>query len=116
MRVLVACEFSGIVREAFRARGHEAYSVDRLETEADPRFHLVGDAGYIAYEPAWRWDLMIAHPPCTYLAVSGARWMAGRPELVEEGLAFVRLLLDAGQKRSSHELMSPRSRTPWRRA
>lgn len=62
------------------------------------------------------WDLMIAHPPCTYLAVSGARWMAGRPELVEEGLAFVRLLLDANIPRIALEnpvsIISSRIRKP----
>lgn len=70
MRVLVACEFSGIVRDAFLRRGHDAVSCDLLPTES-PGPHIVGDVlGIID----GGWDLMIAHPPCTHLAVSGARW------------------------------------------
>ena len=92
MRVLVACEFSGIVRDAFLARGHDAISVDLLPSER-PGPHYAGDI--------FDWldwfgdgiDLMIAHPPCTYLAVSGARWMAGRPTETEAALDFVRRLL-----------------------
>lgn len=85
MRVLVACEFSGIVRGAFRERGHEAWSVDLLgpddlpdefRGQRWPNYHLEGDALDIlnAYGP---WDLLIAHPPCTYLANSGVRWLYG---------------------------------------
>lgn len=71
MRVLVACEFSGIVREAFRLRGHDAYSCDLLPALDGSPFHIVGDAEWFA-ENDKPWDLLIAHPPCTYLAVSGA--------------------------------------------
>jgi hypothetical protein len=71
MRVLVACEFSGIDRDAFRAQGHDAWSCDLLPTER-PGPHIQGDAIEAAYGQPW--DLMIAHPPCQYLAVSGARW------------------------------------------
>lgn len=72
MRVLVACEYSGRVREAFRALGHEAWSCDIEQAAEDSSpFHLVGDAVKVAAMPGW--DLMIAHPPCTHLAVSGAR-------------------------------------------
>jgi hypothetical protein len=92
VRVLVACEFSGIVRDAFIARGHDAWSCDLLPTER-PGPHIQRDALHIAGK--WRWDLMIAHPPCTYLAVSGARWMASRPEKVDEALAFVQAMMDA---------------------
>jgi len=67
MRVLVACEFSGAVREAFRARGHDAWSCDLLETEI-PGQHIVGDVLEVLGDG---WDLMVAHPPCTHLAVSG---------------------------------------------
>lgn len=72
MRVLVACEFSGIVRDAFRARGHDAWSCDLLP--CDSPWHLVGDARrFLDEAPDGKpWDLMIAHPPCTHLAVSGA--------------------------------------------
>lgn len=73
MRVLIACEFSGIVREAFVSRGHDAWSCDLLPTEI-PGNHIQGDVLEVINE---NWDLMIAHPPCTYLAASGARWFAG---------------------------------------
>lgn len=93
MRVLVACEFSGTVRDAFRARGHEAWSVDLLPTETHPEWHHIGDATWYAYRTPW--DLMIAHPPCTHLAVSGSRWFKDKREEQEEALFFVRNLLDA---------------------
>jgi hypothetical protein len=70
MKVLVACEFSGIVRDAFAALGHDAWSCDLLPTER-PGNHIMGDVLGILGDG---WDLMIAHPPCTHLAVSGARW------------------------------------------
>jgi hypothetical protein len=72
MRVLVACEFSGVVRDAFAARGHEAWSCDLLPSEK-PGNHIIGDALETAHKG--HWDLMIAHPPCTYLANSGVRWL-----------------------------------------
>jgi len=73
MKVLIACEFSGVVREAFRKLGHDAWSCDLLPTEI-PGQHLQGDVfQYIS--PGFEWDLMIAHPPCTNLAGSGARWL-----------------------------------------
>lgn len=72
MRVLVACEFSGIVREAFRKRGHDAWSCDLLPTDGDPQYHYQEDV-FITFERG-PWDLIIAHPPCDHLAVSGARW------------------------------------------
>src|SRR3990167_8804922 len=71
MKVLIACEFSQIVTKAFRKRGHEAYSCDLLPTEGNPEWHIRGDVRKHLDDG---WDLMIAHPPCTYLAVSGARW------------------------------------------
>lgn len=74
MRVLVACEFSGIVREAFRKRGHDAWSCDLLETEIPGPHYTENVYNVINREP---WDLMIAHPPCQYLANSGARWLYG---------------------------------------
>jgi hypothetical protein len=70
MRILIACEFSGVVREAFRRRGHDAWSCDLLPAEDGSRFHLPKDAIHAAN--FWPWDLMVAHPPCTHLAVSGA--------------------------------------------
>lgn len=89
MRILVACEFSGIVREAFRARGHEAISCD-LEPSELPGPHIIGDVRELLGES---WEMLIAFPPCTYLASSGARWWPGRKREQEEALAFVRLLL-----------------------
>ena len=92
MRVLVACEFSGIVRDAFRARGHEAISCDLLPSEKDGP-HIQGDAIGPAYSRYY--DLMIAHPPCTHLAVSGARWFKGKLTEQNFALEFVRRLLAA---------------------
>ncbi|KRG78077.1 phage-like protein [Stenotrophomonas ginsengisoli] len=91
MRVLVACEYSGRVRDAFRALGHDAMSCDLLPTEvAGPHyqgdvFDVIGDG----------WDLLIAHPPCTHLAVSGARWFKEKQQEQADALDFVRRLLDA---------------------
>lgn len=91
MRVLVACEYSGIVRDAFAARGHDAWSCDLLPTER-PGSHFEGDVRYLLDE---HWDLMIAHPPCTHLAVSGARWFKDKQAEQSEALDFVRLLMAA---------------------
>lgn len=95
MKVLVACEYSGRVRDAFRALGHEAYSCDLLPAETPSPFHIRGDALEIA-NGGW-WDLMIAHPPCTHLAVSGARHFAAKQadgrqrEAIEFFLALARV-------------------------
>ncbi len=97
MRVLVACEFSGVVRQAFRDRGHEAYSCDLLPSADGSLSHHHGDIFDILYEP-YEWDLMIAHPPCTYLSVSGLHWNKRNPERqqqTEEALEFVQRLMDA---------------------
>ena len=91
MRVLVACEFSGIVRDAFIKKGHDAMSCDMLPTEAEGP-HYEGDVRNVLDDG---WDMMIAHPPCTHLAVSGARWFKGKEMEQWEALNFVRLLLDA---------------------
>lgn len=74
MKVLVACEFSGVVRDAFRARGHDAWSCDLRETEADEKWHLVGDVFDCLDNPTFGepWDMLVAFPPCTHLASSGA--------------------------------------------
>jgi len=95
MRVLVACEYSGRVREAFRARGHDAWSCDLLPSDDNSPHHIQGDALQLLDQ---HWDLLIAHPPCTYLAVSGLHWnkrTPGRAEKTEEALQFVQFLLDA---------------------
>ena len=91
MRILVACEFSGIVREAFRARGHESLSCDLLPSER-PGPHYQGDVLDLLGQA---WDMLIAFPPCTYLCNSGARWWAQRQPEQQDALMFVRLLLNA---------------------
>lgn len=94
MKVLIACEFSGVVRDAFLARGHDAMSCDLLPS-VTPGPHHVGDVREILGDG---WDLMIAHPPCTYLSSSGMHWTTRGlrdPQLTEDALDFVRALLDA---------------------
>lgn len=94
MRVLVACEYSGVVREAFNKLGHDATSCDLLPTEI-PGQHYEGDVLDILKDG---WDLMIAHPPCTYLCSSGLHWNKRRPDrevLTHEAMLFVFSLLDA---------------------
>ena len=91
MKVLVACEFSGIVRNEFIKRGHYAWSCDFLKTER-PGPHIQGDVLDLL---DGNWDLMIAFPPCTHLAVSGARWFKYKQKEQAEALDFVRTLLDA---------------------
>lgn len=113
MKVLVGCEFSGVVRDAFAARGHDAWSCDLLPCERDPSRHLqcdvltVLDAG---------WDLAIFHPPCTHLAVSGARWFKDKRAEQAAALDFVRRLLDAPIERIALEnpvsIISSRIRKP----
>ena len=112
MRVLVACEFSGIVRDAFICQGHDAMSCDILETER-PGPHYRGDVRDVL---DGGWDLMIAHPPCTHLAVSGARWFKDKLPEQQEALDFVRLLLAADIHRIALEnpvsIISSRIRKP----
>jgi len=91
MKILIACEYSGIVREAFSKLGHDAWSCDILETEI-PGNHLQCDVRKILGDG---WDMMIAHPPCTHLAVSGGRWFKDKKVEQAEALEFVRLLLNA---------------------
>jgi len=100
MRVLVACEFSGTVSRAFRARGHEAWSCDLLPSEDGSPFHIQGDVLAVLDEG---WDLMVAHPPCTHLCTSGARWFAEKRVEQAEALDFVRALLDASVDRIALE-------------
>lgn len=99
MKVLVACEFSGIVRDAFLERGHDAWSCDLIETE-HPGPHIQKDVRAVLDGD---WDLMIAHPPCTYLAVSGARWWKDRQAEQYAAIVFCRMLLDAPIKRIALE-------------
>jgi site-specific DNA-cytosine methylase len=92
LRVLVACEFSGVNREAFRKRGCDAWSCDLLETEIPSDFHHQGDV-FEFIKKSGPWDLMIAHPPCTHLAVSGAKWFKQRQKEQQDALEFVRKLM-----------------------
>ena len=103
MKVLVACEYSGRVREAFRARGHEAWSCDLLESEDNSPWHRQADAIEFAYNTANEWDLMIAHPPCTHLAVSGARWFKDKRSEQADALRFVGKLMEAPIQRIAIE-------------
>ena len=93
MKVLIACEFSGIIREAFKRKGHDAWSCDLLDTEISGN-HIIGDIFPVLLQ---HWDLMICHPPCTHLAVSGARYFKEKIEsgVQQEALDFVELLLEA---------------------
>ncbi len=95
MRVLIACERSGVVREAFRARGHKAYSADIAPARDGSPYHLLGD---VLARLADGWDLLIAHPECRYLTSSGLHWnhrRPGRAALSEAALLFVRQLMEA---------------------
>lgn len=115
MKVLVACEYSGVVRDAFLRGGHEAMSCDLLPTES-PGPHYQGDVRTILDVG---WDLMVAHPPCTYLSVSGMHWTKRGlrdPELTEEALDFVKDLMAAPVSRIAVEnpvsIISSRIRKP----
>ena len=95
MRVLVACEYSGVVRRAFRALGHDAWSCDLLFAEDGAAEHYQDSIFHVLTKTPWIWDLMIAHPPCTHLSVSGARWFKEKREEQEQALDFVRALMAA---------------------
>ena len=98
MRVLVACEYSGRVREAFRAQGHDAWSCDLLPADDDSPYHYKGNVLDIIDDG---WDMMIAHPPCTYFTNSGVSWLTGknkiegRWEQLDEAAVFFNRLLDS---------------------
>lgn len=113
MNVLVACEFSGTVRRAFRHHGHRAWSCDILPAEDGSEYHRQCDVREILDEG---WDLMIAHPPCTHLAVSGARWFGEKLVEQAEAVEFVRTLLNAPIDRIALEnpvsVISSRLRQP----
>lgn len=112
MRVLVACEYSGRVRDAFIERGHEAMSCDLLPTDVEGP-HYQGNVFDIIDDG---WDLMIAHPPCTHLAVSGARWFKDKIEEQKEALEFVRKLMNVNIPKTCIEnpvsIISSRIRKP----
>jgi len=132
MRVLVGCEFSGVVRRAFRSRGHDAWSCDLLPAEDGSPHHIRGDVTAILGDG---WDLAVFHPPCTYLANSGVRWLykGGRGSVrdpdrwvaMHEAAAFFNVLLKAPipriaaenpiVHRYARELIGPADQTlqPW---
>jgi site-specific DNA-cytosine methylase len=111
MRVLIVCEFSGIVRDAFARRGHDAVSCDLLPCER-PGKHIVGDVADVLDS---KWDLMVAHPPCTHLAVSGARWFKDKRAEQAAAAAFVGMLVARGPERYAIENPISILSTLWRK-
>lgn len=118
LRVLVACEFSGAVRDAFRDLGHDAWSNDlwgQWPEGAWYDFHIYGDCRKVILEQG-PWDILICHPPCTHLSVSGARWFGKKENLQQEALAFVLFLLEAPVEKIALEnpvsIISSRIRKP----
>ena len=107
MKVLIACEFSGVVREAFRKQGHDAWSCDILPAEDGSKYHIQDD---ILNHLDEGWELMIAHPPCTYLTVTANKWnkesldtMHERRDMVEEAKVFFMKLVNANIPRIAVE-------------
>ena len=116
MRILVACETSATVRDAFRKLGHDAWSCDLLPCEGDPTWHIEGGALETAYGQTW--DMMIAHPPCTYLCSSGLHWNKRRPEratLTAEALRFAIHLASAPIPLVAVENPIGRLNTAWKK-
>ncbi len=113
MKVLVGCEFSGVVRSAFRQNGHAAWSCDLLPSEDDSPFHLQCNVLDVL---DYGWDMAVFHPPCTHLAVSGARWFKDKQPEQREALEFVQALMNAPIPRIALEnpisVISTRIRKP----
>jgi site-specific DNA-cytosine methylase len=116
VNVLVACEYSGVVRQAFRRLGHNAWSCDLLPAEDDSPYHIMTDVRERLTGYRYEWDLMIAHPPCTHLAVSGARWFKEKQQEQIWALEFVKTLMNAPIPRIAIEnpisIISSRIRKP----
>ena len=117
LRVLIACEYSGRVRNAFLSKGHDVISCDLLPSEDDSPYHYTGDVRDLLN--GQKFDILIAHPPCTYLSVSGMHWTTRGlrdPKLTEDALDFVRMLMDADVPRICVEnpvsVISSRIRKP----
>lgn len=112
LRILIACEFSGIVRDAFIKRGHDAISCDLLPTES-PGPHYQGN---VKIRLLKQWDLIIAHPPCTHLAVSGARWFKDKQYVQQQAINFFMMCINANANKICVEnpvsIMSTRYRKP----
>ena len=111
MRILAACEFSGRVRDAFIARGHDAMSCDLIDSDS-PGPHYKGDVFDIIDEP---WDLVVAFPPCTHLASSGARWWASKEKEQHEAIEFVKELWRRGPQRMAVENPIGKLSSIWQR-
>lgn len=97
MKVLIGCETSGVVREAFRKRGHDAWSCDLLPADDGSPYHYEKDLLRLIYHSDEEWDLMIAHPPCQYLSVSGLHWNKNnyeRQKKTEQALRFFRAVMN----------------------
>ncbi len=115
MKVLIACEYSGIVSKAFRDKGHDAWSCDILPTEGRKQYHLQCKAETVLYGD---WDIMIAFPPCTHLAVSGARWFEEKIKdgRQQQGIDFFMKLINADIEKIAVEnpvgIMSTEYRKP----
>jgi site-specific DNA-cytosine methylase len=93
LKVLIACEYSGAVRQAFRNKGHDAYSCDIIPSDDNSPYHWQETVEWVlSYEPDW--DLIIAFPPCTHLCVSGARWFKDKIPEQKKALDFVKMLMD----------------------
>lgn len=115
MNILIACEYSGAVRRAFEKLGrHNVWSCDLLESDDNSDHHIVGDVRPVIEHNSW--DMMIAHPPCTHLAVSGARWFKDKAKEQDEALDFVSMLMGCGIPRIAIEnpvsIISSRIRKP----
>lgn len=113
MRVLIACEFSGIVRDAFAARGHDAWSCDLLESETDGGHYQMDILELLASNQSF--DMMIAFPPCTHLCVSGARWFKGKAMEQKAAINFFMALAHAPIGRIAIENPIGIMSTRWRR-
>lgn len=110
-KLLVACEFSGVVREAFRKVGWDAWSCDILPADDNSPFHIEDDV----MKHLEGWDMMIAHPPCTCLTVAGNRWYYDKPHLIEEAVSFVKALYNCSIPRICIENPVGRLSTYWRK-
>lgn len=115
MNILIACEYSGVVRRAFEKLGqHNVWSCDLLESDDNSDHHIIGDVRPVIEHNSW--DMMIAHPPCTHLAVSGARWFKDKAKEQDEALDFVSMLMGCGIPRIAIEnpvsIISSRIRKP----
>lgn len=114
MRILIGCEESGKVRDALRVRGYDAYSCDLLGSRGDSAYHITGDV-FDVIKRRGPWAMMICHPPCTHVAVSGARWWKGKIELQYIALEFMRDLLEAPIPRIAMENPIGAFSTYWRK-